>query len=135
VVGEAPKTNGAAPREVSLDVSDDEAPPLRRTPRNARIAEWSLVLEAAGIPHLRRSTAEGWELHVAPAYLPRARQTLDAYDRESARPEPSPSGPWVEPYGRSWIGFAGAVALVIFYGFTGPSDGASSWSRVGSSAA
>jgi membrane associated rhomboid family serine protease len=135
-VSETHKTNGggngaAGPREAE----EIEVPPLRTSRSNARAAEWSLVLEAAGIPHTRSLGPEGWELEVPVQYLARARKTLDAYDQENTRPAPAPAGPWAEPYGRSWIGFAAAIALTLFFGFTGPSDGTSAWSRLGSSAA
>jgi rhomboid protease GluP len=125
------KPNGAA--------NEDPVPgvdlPLRASRSRARITEWSLVLEAAGIPHHGVHGADGWELRVAFADIPRAQQTLDAYDQETARSDRPSSDPGVEPYGRTWIGPVTAVALTLFFAITGPSDGASRWSRLGSSSA
>jgi rhomboid protease GluP len=130
-VTETRKPNGAADPEQGAIVE----PPLRASRRRARAAEWSLVLEAAGISHLRTTGADGFELRVAAADLERAQQTLDAYDQETARPERPAGLPAAEPYGRTWIGIAAAIALTLFFGFTGPSDGANPWSNLGSSAA
>jgi rhomboid protease GluP len=128
-VTETPKPNGGP----GWDAGVVAEPPLRTSRSNARTAEWSLVLEAAGIPHDRISGADGWELRVAGTDLIRARQTLDAYDQER-RQERTPRRVWVDGYGRTWIGLAAASALTLFFGITGPSDGASRWSRLGSSA-
>jgi rhomboid protease GluP len=113
----------------------DAEPALRTSRSSAQAADWSLVLEAAGIPHERAMGLDGWELRVAPADVARAGQALDAYDQETERrerPEPMEA---VAPYGRTSIGLGVAIALTIFFGVTGPSDGQSAWSRLGSSAA
>jgi membrane associated rhomboid family serine protease len=99
------------------------------------MAEWSLVLEAAGIPFGRSLGPGGWELRVEDPYRTRAQQTLDAYDQETALERRPADRPRLEPYGRSWIGFIAAVALTLFFGFSGPGELENLWSRLGSSAA
>jgi membrane associated rhomboid family serine protease len=110
-------------------------PPLRVSRSRRRMADWSLVLESAGIDHRQLPGTMGWQLHVADEDLPRARQALDAYDQETAQRQLPAEAEEVEPYGRSWIGFVAAGALIGFFLITGPSDGTSSWSRLGSSSA
>ncbi len=100
------------------------------------MADWSLVLEAAGIAHMRTLGVDGWRLRVGPLDVARARQALDAYDQETAtrRMEQLAGRGWVEPYGRSSIGVLISLALMLFFGITGPSDQISRWSVLGSSA-
>jgi rhomboid protease GluP len=112
-----------------------DEPPLRTSRSRVRMADWSLVLDAAAILYHQIHGPHGWELRVRAEDLGRARQTLDAYDRETARPERPADEPAVEPYGRSWVGIVTALALTLFFVVTGPSNGASRWSRLGSSAA
>jgi rhomboid protease GluP len=121
--------NGAAGDD---GTGDDQ--PLRASRSRARMSDWSLVLDSADIAYQRIPGVVGWELRVAAADQARARQALDAYDQESARPEVPVIGKVVESYGRTWIGAGIALALTAFFIVTGPSDGVSSWSRLGSSA-
>jgi membrane associated rhomboid family serine protease len=114
---------------------DGIEPPLRASRSRRRMADWSLVLEAAGIPHHQVFGSSGWELRVAEVDLVRARHALDGYDQETARPERLAVPPSVEPYGRTVVGLLTAIALTVFFIVTGPSDGTSRWSQLGSSAA
>jgi membrane associated rhomboid family serine protease len=129
------KANGSANGAAANDDEGEVELPLRISRSRARMSDWSLVLDSAAIPHRWIPGTAGFELWVAPIDRTRAGQTLDAYDRENPRPSRVAFLLSAEAYGRSSVGIVTALLLMGFYVVTGPSDGASTWSRLGSAAA
>jgi len=85
-------------------------------------ADWALVLDSAGIPYERRTTAEGSSLWVLPADHTRAAFELQHYLRENRRP---PAAPLVWPnhphalygvYGYALVLIAVTIAAVLHLG-------------------
>jgi membrane associated rhomboid family serine protease len=128
-------TNGSANGAAANDDAGEVELPLRTSRSRARMSDWSLVLEAAAIPYRWIPGTAGFELWVAPIDRTRAGQTLEAYDRENPRAPRVAFLPSVESYGRSSVGIVTALGLMGFFVLTGPSDGASTWSRLGSASA
>ncbi len=91
---------------------------LRETADRKTADSWALVLVAAGIP-CRLQNAHGvWHVLTAEADAERAREQLDAYERENPAREIEPAP--VPEYGRTSGGFLVAAALVLFFLVTGP---------------
>jgi membrane associated rhomboid family serine protease len=129
------KANGSANGAAANDDDGEVGLPLRISRSRTRMSDWSLVLEAAAIPYRWIPGAAGFELWVAPIDRTRAGHALDAYDRENPRPPRVAFLPSAEAYGRTSVGIVTALLLMGFYAVTGPSDGVSTWSRLGSAAA
>jgi membrane associated rhomboid family serine protease len=106
-----------------------EVVPLARTERDiASALDHSLVLEAVGIAHEVRSTADGgWVLAIAAVDAAAAEAVLALWAIENeAVPTPVPT----PGYGRSLVGIVVAVALVAFAVFVGTMTGAT-WVEAG----
>jgi membrane associated rhomboid family serine protease len=108
---------------------------IRATPRAGQAQEWSLVLEAAGIPHrVVRDPGEGWVVVVPADEAVRARRALED-DADERGPDGDPGGegdagpvPWT----------TGAVAGLLLLGcfaVTGRPAAASPWFERGAAAA
>lgn len=74
-------------------------------------AEWALVLEAVGIPHERRSGADGEELWVPADRLVPATRELSRYLGEN-RPPAEARLAWPR-HPHSWTGIAGYAAVLL----------------------
>lgn len=92
---------------------------VRSTDSGTRAGDWAVVLAAAGIGYRLSRAETGWAVLVASADAGAASASLDAYDREAAA-VPVEGEP---PDSRaSWLGIVTALALIGFYGLTGPRD-------------
>jgi membrane associated rhomboid family serine protease len=111
-------------------MTDAEAPSPWIASSRGQADEWALVLTAAGIAHRVEQTPAGWAIIVAWPDRDRAATELAQFERENP--------PAIEPvlerqeYGRTAAGIVLAVALLAFYGVTGPRVAASRWFRTGS---
>lgn len=115
------------------DRARDDAPEIRRSRNEGEAREWGLVLSAAGIPSSVRRDAGGFAVHVAAADAPRAEVELAAYAadaaaREAVRARRLRSRP-LEAAGEAPLGVAllTTLALVGFYGWTGPARASAGW--------
>jgi membrane associated rhomboid family serine protease len=91
--------------------------PIPLTPElsRAECADYAIVLDAAGIPYERRTTATGTSLWVQPEDHSRALHEVRQYQRENRRPA-SPPAAWPKHphalYGV--IGYAAVLVIVTF---------------------
>ncbi len=95
------------------------------TPGNPdRTLEWITVLSAAGLDYRLSRDAAGWQLHVPATHADRAREELDAYERERmpAVPQPQPHIPRPEDAQATWIAFWFAHLIVLCFVWWGAFD-------------
>jgi membrane associated rhomboid family serine protease len=104
--------------------------PMRTTRERGAAEGWALVLASAGVSSRIESTRGTWELWVAEEDVARAREQLDAYDRENVVRPVKPAPPVAE-YGPSYGGYVVAAALLAFFGLTGPFAAGNAWHAAG----
>lgn len=106
---------------------------VRATSSEARVGDWALVLNSAGIAHRIDERIDGLVLVVAAHDGVAALAALDAFDGESVRVEQAPA----PDLGPSPLGLAFAVVLVaMFVGASARDAGvASMWLHAGSASA
>jgi membrane associated rhomboid family serine protease len=101
---------------------------VRVTPDRHRVDEWATVLAAGGIPHRLRPRLDGWALIVAVRDADAARETLDAYDRESIADTTRARGASVASVrGAAAVGVAVGLLLIGFFAVTGMRANRSAW--------
>ncbi len=104
--------------------------PIRTTRERGAAEGWALVLASAGISSRIQGTRGTWELWVAEPDVARAREQLEAYDRENvARPVEPPRK--VPEYGPTYGGYIVGAALLVFFGLTGPFTAGNAWHAAG----
>lgn len=87
--------------------------PVRTTRDARRAADWGLVLTARGIPFELVESADGaWEVWTPPGHRDRASLELASFEEENV---PAPPRPEIPRWGRSWLGFWTAWALLAGY--------------------
>jgi membrane associated rhomboid family serine protease len=97
-----------------------------RSTRDRRQADgWTLALASQGIESRLRGERGEWHLAVHEDRAEQAHALLQAFDLENAPPPPEPPPP--PEYGPTSVGIVLAVALLVFFGFTGESDLQKSW--------
>ena len=111
---------------------DDGESLARCTPHRRRSEEWALVLAAAGIASRIDESAGEWCVFVSARDAAVAASALDAFDRESVEPAPSPVFP---EWGPTYAGAALAASLLVAYAVTGAADPHGDWYRRGSASA
>lgn len=107
--------------------------PLRADRSRRRVDEWALVLASEGLAPVVWRGAAGFVVGAAPEDADRARDVLDAYERENRTA--LLSGDWTEPFaGPALLPVALGVfgILLGFFYVTGPRDAAVRWFERGS---
>ncbi|HUG02904.1 MAG TPA: rhomboid family intramembrane serine protease [Steroidobacteraceae bacterium] len=90
--------------------------PIPLTPElpSAECADYAIVLDAAGIPYERRTTATGTSLWVQPEDHSRALDEVRQYQRENRRPTPPVAWPKHPHALYGVIGYAAVLVIVTF---------------------
>ena len=104
---------------------------LRETSDPRVLDEWTLVLAAIAIPHELVEEAGVFAILVEESRAARAEDALAANDKELAQRAIAAATTTPMEYGRSWIGVAIALALIGFFGVTGPWSGGARWFPAG----
>jgi len=131
---ETPEPSSEPPTGVAATPSEDprrQMASVRESVSRRRIEQWSLVLQALGIPFRVVRSVRGWHLLVRLEDEARARAALDQTDAEDAEPDRHGAVP---PPDRGWP-FAPAVVSILlgsFFLFTGPRISGSKWFVLGS---
>lgn len=106
---------------------------VRAAARQRPAEEGALALHSQGIEASVRRGRDGWLLETRAEDAAQARAVLDAFERENA---PRPPPPPVPVYPFPWNAVAlYALALLWFFGWTGPRAGESVWFDAGSARA
>ena len=97
----------------------------------SRLSLWSLVLSAAGIPHVMSRGDRDWVLKVPEAYQGAAMAEIEAFEEENlAWPPKKEEVPGGRPRNPPTVLIMGA--LLLFFGVTGPWASKSLWFQLGS---
>jgi membrane associated rhomboid family serine protease len=90
-----------------------------------KLHDWTLVLDAEGIPYRVVRQPDGWSVAVRSEQLERVIAVLSEYEIENPVAEAVPDQ--YEEYGRTYVGGAVAIALAAFFVVTGPAASGSHW--------
>jgi rhomboid protease GluP len=118
---------------MAADLADPFELDVRATASAARVGDWALVLNSAGIAHRIDERDTGLILVVAASDGAAALAALDAFDSESVRVEQPPA----PDLGPSPLGLACAVVLIAMFVGASARDAASAslWLQAGSASA
>lgn len=86
---------------------------VRESPTRAQADEWALVLAATGIDCVVGPFSGVWRVTVDADDVVRARQALDAYDREQRTP--TQHGGTLPDWGPTRVGIVAGILLVVFF--------------------